>query len=154
VTLWDSRFWDLDRRGCYIQKLCGRWSASPLDSHIPVSFSFPNLCKESAHLPSKVRSLLSVDHRLRCRWNSGDMLLRMLSFSTVAAQVCFQVIIISKFVLIRSLAVFDEGFLDFNRVLVTSLIKLLIGSSWLRFIFENSLTKAFALRSGGGGNCY
>lgn len=75
-------------------------------------FLTPYLCKESARLPCKVRIILSAHNRFRCRSDSvsifpGDMLPRMLSFSTVAAHVCFQFINISKFVLIRSLAYFD-----------------------------------------------
>lgn len=62
----------------------------------------------------------------------------------------FQSVVMSKFVLVRSIAAFNGGFLDFNRVSVASTMKLLMNSSRLMFIFENFLIEAFALQSGGG----
>lgn len=61
----------------------------------------------------------------------------------------FRLAIISKLVLVTSIAVFIGGFLHFNCFFfIASSLKLLMGSSWPRFIFENSLIMAFALRSG------
>lgn len=99
---------------------------SALHSHSG-EFLIPHLCKKSAHLPCDVRILLSVHHRLRCKSNPvgvcpGGILYRRWSFSTAVSHVYFQLVIMSKFVSIRSIAVFNEGFLDFNRFLIASSI--------------------------------
>jgi len=113
-------------------------------------FSMPHLCKKSAHQPWEVRTLLSVHHMLRGRSKPGgvcpgDILHRRLSCFTAAVYICFQLAIISKLVLIKSIVVYIGEFLDFNRFLTASSIKPLIASSRLMIIFENFLIKAFAL---------
>lgn len=52
--------------------------------------------------------------------------------------------------LVKSIAIFIERFLDVNRFLTVSLIQLLMGSLWFGFIFENTLIKVFDFRNGVG----
>lgn len=93
------------------------------------SGEFPklHLCKEFVHMPLEVRTLLSEHHGLRdisklAGVHPGDILHNRSSFFTAAVHLFIQLAIISKFVSVKSLAVFIGGFPDFSPCLIDSLI--------------------------------
>lgn len=110
---------------------------------------------ESLQFPWPVLILLRAVHVLRGESNPGGALsmhgiICIVGYGALFRS-SFHMFLIWKLLNLNSLAALIGGFLERNRLILTSLMSSCIGSWGFLVIFSNSLSKAFYRRSSGGG---